>query len=529
MAEIAKRGGKRATPPGHSKVFKTAIFKIHNPSRHKRAMLRSAMKHAHLGYEKLLDQFMPCDQEIKRLGELNKKERREYVNNIQPKVIKSASRLPNLSVNAKSGVRVEALAQIKSTLGLQSEQESVGLPTVPRINDSQPEYEAALEDIVRSSHLMEENRCKDELNTVAKMGTLRPLYFCRTDVTGGYVFLKHPDTGRYYAWLNLHGKDSRYAKKRAITGLVNMQDGEILTKTSKTGALFPLECGYAHHDLRFIEQGQPQTARLYHRLERNGKPCDDYELHVTFKYVVKKVEPTTWLGVDRGVYNLAAAVVVDDAGKVIESRVMSGMDLRYRQREMERRIARLQKKGLTTKGSKRRAWANEAVHVVSNQIVALAAECRSQVVLEDLKSLSAVRRKKRIPGKRRGGFNRLLGRVQYEKLRKVLEYKLPLAGLPYPVLVRAARTSQTCPECSKWSRDNRVKKPTSDGFQMDKFKCVECGFKANADLNAARVIAMKGHWLTGLPKKSERKKEPLPDALNFEKFLKDCAERRIGA
>ena len=64
---------------------------------------------------------------------------------------------------------------------------------------------------------------------------------------------------------------------------------------------------------------------------------------------------------------------------------------------------------------------------------------------------------------------------------------------------------------------------------MDKFKCVECGFKANADLNAARVIAMKGHWLTGLPKKSERKKEPLPDALNFEKFLKDCAERRIGA
>ncbi len=38
-----RRGGKRATPPGHVKVFKTAIFKIHNPSRRKRAMLIDSM------------------------------------------------------------------------------------------------------------------------------------------------------------------------------------------------------------------------------------------------------------------------------------------------------------------------------------------------------------------------------------------------------------------------------------------------------------------------------------------------------
>ena len=176
------------------------------------------------------------------------------------------------------------------------------------------------------------------------------------------------------------------------------------------------------------------------------------------------------------------------------------------------------------------AWADEAVHVTSNAIVKASLEHDARVVMEDLSSFSAIGKKKRVIGRRRGGFNRLLGRKQYEKVRKVLEYKLREFGLPQPVDVRAAGTSQTCPECGHWSPDNRVKTPTDDGFEMDKFKCVDCGYEADADLNAARVIAMKAAWLTSLPKKPKRSADGrLVKKFQFEAYLRDCAARRNGA
>ena len=157
-----------------------------------------------------------------------------------------------------------------------------------------------------------------------------------------------------------------------------------------------------------------------------------------------------------------------------------------------------------------------------------AVEQDARVVVEDLSSLSAIRRRVRVKGKRRGGFNRLLNRVQYEKLKSVLLYKLGEYGLPKPVEVRAANTSITCPECGHVSKDNRLKVAADDGFEMEEFKCVECGYEAHADENAARVIAMKGQWLLGLPKKAERDWTQMPDELKFEAFVKNCAERRKG-
>jgi hypothetical protein len=55
------------------------------------------------------------------------------------------------------------------------------------------------------------------------------------------------------------------------------------------------------------------------------------------------------------------------------------------------------------------AWADEAVHVTSNAIVKVSFEHHARVALEDLSSFSAIGKKKRVIGRWRGGFNRLLG------------------------------------------------------------------------------------------------------------------------
>ncbi len=54
-------------PPRMVSVFKTAVFKIHNPSKHKRAMLHDAMKRAHICYGKLLERNVPDKKEVQRL------------------------------------------------------------------------------------------------------------------------------------------------------------------------------------------------------------------------------------------------------------------------------------------------------------------------------------------------------------------------------------------------------------------------------------------------------------------------------
>ena len=127
---VARRGGKRATPPGYQKTYRTAVFKLHNPSQKKRAMLRDCMRRAHLSYTKLLDEFMPPQAEVERLAKLPKMERRRAFQPIAAACTNKAQNIGHLPLAARDGNRVDALAQIKSYIGLQDEHgEVIYIPT----------------------------------------------------------------------------------------------------------------------------------------------------------------------------------------------------------------------------------------------------------------------------------------------------------------------------------------------------------------------------------------------------------------
>ena len=518
-SEPAKRG-KKPKPPGHMKVYKTAVFKTHNPSKRKRAMLKDSMKRAHLAYTRLLAHLLP---DVERFATMTKKDRNAEM---QDRIYKFLRPLP-LGTGAAAGIRIDVQGQINSYIELRNSQEGAQVPTTSRLNVEAPRYFQALAMLrTLGTNIQEENALRDDMYREAKSPRLRPVSYYGNN-RGFYHFLWDEARDRYYIWLNLHPATSRFAKPVEVSNLVDMRTGEFLAFKSKTGVVLPLEMGKAFHDAQFIQRGKPQSAKLVHKTERNGKPCDEFEVHVTFEWMTPEREPTLWLGIDRGVYNLAAYAVTDDDGRLLEQGRVSGRELRYVQRIEERRLAQLQKRGRSVKGgSRRRAWADEAVHVTANAIVDLAVKHNARVVVEDLSNLSAIRRRTRIKGTRRSGFNRLLGRVQYEKLKAVLLYKLGEHGLPAPGAVSPALTSQTCPECGHIDRENRKKIAADDGYEMDKFACTHCGYPADADENAARVIAMKGCWLNGLPKKKDRSWTKLPDELKFDAFVKTCAERR---
>jgi len=114
------------------------------------------------------------------------------------------------------------------------------------------------------------------------------------------------------------------------------------------------------------------------------------------------------------------------------------------------------------------------------------------VVVEDLQ----VKNISKSSGKNvaaKSGLNRSILDASPFELRRQLEYKTQWRG-GLLVAVPPQNTSRTCPECGYASKDNRKR--------QSKFKCVECGFAANADFAAACNIREAGLRLLSLSQSS---------------------------
>ena len=498
-----------AKNPSRSVAYKTAVFRVHNPSRRKRAMLHDALTRNHLAYSKLLAQLLP---RLEEFAQLKRGIPREGA--ISKAAWPMVRPLP-LSGAAKAGLLSDVAGQLSSHIELRQAQETPSVPTAARLNATAADYGTTLAQLAAACTVEQENTGRDHLFSEVKAGTLRPLLFVKNRVADGYLLLWSPEKSRYYAWLNLHSRESRFADRVEVHELIDVRTGEVVSFKSETGALFPLELGRDFHDHEFLQKGRPQSAKL---VERAGA----YEIHVTFEYEAPKLQPTLFLGIDRGIYNLASLSAINDTGAVVEELNVDGRNLRHVQRMEERRQRNFQRRGRRYSSRSRRAMADEAVHTAANKIVELSARLSAQVVVENLTPLTHRGRKRG-----RSNFNRVLNRSQYQKLEQVLSYKLAVVGLPKPVAVSAAYTSQTCPQCAYQHRENRPKRAVGDGFEMDRFICQQCGYQADADLNASRVIALKRIWRERLPQHLRPKlMSEIPDQHNFAAFLRDRAAMR---
>jgi putative transposase len=125
----------------------------------------------------------------------------------------------------------------------------------------------------------------------------------------------------------------------------------------------------------------------------------------------------------------------------------------------------------------RRRRAAIVIGEYANRVVAEAAKHRAQIVLEKIDQRSMAR---------------FLTRSQFGKLNAAISYKAERLGLPAPIEVPAAFTSQTCARCGHCDRANRPKKDADGNPLQAVFRCVRCGYEANADQNASKIIALRG-------------------------------------
>jgi hypothetical protein len=251
---VEKKRGKKPKAAGHVKVYKTTIFKIHNPSQHKRAMLKDSMKRAHLAYTRLLALFIP---DIERFAAMPKKERNDEM---QRRIYRFAQGLP-VAQGAKAGIRIDVQGQLNSYIELRNSQEGAQMPTAGRLNKEAVAFDSAFAELATlGSNLDRENALRDEIARLARSPRLRPINYYGNN-KGFYLFLCDKIIDRYFIWLNLHPNDSRYAAPMRVQNLVDIRTGEFVSFTSSTGSLFPLEMGKSFHDAEFIKRGNTPGMR----------------------------------------------------------------------------------------------------------------------------------------------------------------------------------------------------------------------------------------------------------------------------
>ena len=90
--------------------------------------------------------------------------------------------------------------------------------------------------------------------------------------------------------------------------------------------------------------------------------------------------------------------------------------------------------------------------------------------------------------KAKAGLNRSILSNNWSRLMKRLQDKMDANGGKL-VIVPAAYTSRTCHQCGNVASENRESQAV--------FHCVECGHKANADVNAAMNILSRALAKTG--------------------------------
>ncbi|SFR25162.1 transposase, IS605 OrfB family, central region [Lentzea waywayandensis] len=223
-------------------------------------------------------------------------------------------------------------------------------------------------------------------------------------------------------------------------------------------------------NLRFIgSAGQLKTLRE-HRHGESDLVCRDGLWFLIATCDIPEpdlIEPTDWIGVDRGIVNLATTSDGDNH---------SGRRLGRYRRWHTRKRAELQARRtcsaarrLKRRARKEARHARHVNHRIAGEIVAVAQRTGRGVALEEL---GGIRDRVTVARHQRATHSSW----PFHQLGDFITYKARRAGVPV-LVVDARYTSQTCPRCGHVSRSNRSTR--------DHFRCCRCGLAGPADVVAA--------------------------------------------
>ena len=198
----------------------------------------------------------------------------------------------------------------------------------------------------------------------------------------------------------------------------------------------------------------------------------------------------TAVGIDLGV----AKLIATSDGQVIKPKnsfKANQIKLAKLQRQLSRKVLFSQNwKKQNRKIQKLHHHIANIRHDYLHKITTNISKNHAMIVCEDLKvvnmsrSASGTLENKGRNVKAKSGLNKSILDQGWSMALTMLEYKQQWQG-GLLIKVNPRYTSQTCFKCKHVAKENRQ--------TQAKFECVECGYIANADVNAARNILAAGH------------------------------------
>jgi len=175
------------------------------------------------------------------------------------------------------------------------------------------------------------------------------------------------------------------------------------------------------------------------------------------------------LGIDRGIRNVVAC----SDNSFFNSKKLRAIKGRYQylRRKLQHVGTRSAKRKLKALAGRERRFVLNVNHVVSKAIVS---KPFNVFAVERLRNMKRKRNGKRL--------NLKLGSWSFARFQTFLQYKAEQIG-KMVVTVNPRHTSQACSRCGYTSKANR---------KGAWFKCGQCGFQLDADLNASRNIGIIG-------------------------------------
>jgi putative transposase len=209
----------------------------------------------------------------------------------------------------------------------------------------------------------------------------------------------------------------------------------------------------------------------------------NFYLNIQFQIDVNDIPKNNmYIGIDRGINKLA---VTSDNRFFLGGKTKQVCAKYKRERKILQKVGtKSAKRHLCKLSGKEKRFKADINHQISKQIISQLTP-GTTIVLEDLTGI----RDNRTNKKQRTAINSW----NYYQLEQFLTYKAEAVGI-HIEYVDARYTSQRCSKCGFIKRSNR--RSQSD------FKCKQCGFELNADLNAARNIVSKHLIATNSPQEN---------------------------
>ena len=233
------------------------------------------------------------------------------------------------------------------------------------------------------------------------------------------------------------------------------------------------------HTLQKVINGEYKLSQSSLEFDRNNNLILNLTMDISFKQEDNLIKDRV-LGVDLGVKYPAYVCLNDDTYK--REHIGEALELIKQREQYQARRRRTQQQVKNVKGGKgrhkklknldrlsdcERNFAKTYNHMISKRIVEFAKKHKCEYI--HLEKLT------------KDGFdNTILRNWSYYELQQMIEYKADRLGIKVRY-VNPAFTSQTCSRCGNIDKENRQTQET--------FVCTKCGFKLNADHNAAINIA----------------------------------------